>query len=230
MTHSGNQIRQSEIWILGGGKFGLKSARTLRRLHPAADITVVDRDTDICRNLEALSFKTVCLDGVAFLVQSLKASSFPEWIVPVIPVHVAYEWIRTRLSSSHRIESFPVPDPVVNQVPHPMPGPKGEIFMSLADFVCPENCPEPSKICTYTGKPRPFRLFEKLSGISFENYLSVVVQSRQLSPGVGGFRPTALFEALDAVESANRPVLLSTACSCHGVMHALRVVPKLLCS
>jgi hypothetical protein len=95
--------------------------------------------------------------------------------------------------------------------------------MSIADFECPENCPEPAGKCTHTGKPRPYRVYEKLAGIEYGGCRSIVVQSHQLSPGVGGFKPKALFQALEAVAVAERPVLLSTACTCHGVMHAFEV-------
>ena len=86
-----------------------------------------------------------------------------------------------------------------------------------------ENCPEPDGICTYTGKPRPYLLFEKMARLRFEDYRSIVVRSHQLSPGVGGFKPAALLGALDAVKSAAGPILLTTACSCHGVMNACNV-------
>jgi len=97
--------------------------------------------------------------------------------------------------------------------------------MSLADFECPEDCPEPAGTCTHTGKPRIGRLFQMLSDLRYEDYRSVVLQSRQLSPGVGGFRPQSLFDLLGEVEGGDGPVLLSTACSCHGVMHAVQTYP-----
>jgi hypothetical protein len=217
-----NQTRPI-FWIVGGGKFGLISARAMQRKHPAADITVVDEDPDACRELASLPLRTVCMDGVAFLAAGLDRSELPDWIVPVVPIHLAYEWIRVKLASECRVDAFPVPRSVVAQLPNPMRGAGDEMYVSIADFECPENCPEPAGKCSHTGKPRPYQLFEKLAGLRFEGFRSVVVQSHQLSPGVGGFKPAALFGAMEAVVSADGNVLLSTACSCHGVMHAFSV-------
>ena len=85
--------------------------------------------------------------------------------------------------------------------------------MSMADFICPDHCPEPKDICTHTGKPRPFNLYKKLESIKYDHFRSVVVRSRQLSPGVGGYSPGALFHALDVIKSSTTPILLSTALS-----------------
>ena len=54
----------------------------------------------------------------------------------------------------------------------------------------------------------------------------IVIQSRQLAPGVGGYAPSELFEVLSLVRSAETPVLLSTACKCHGVINAFEVGSK----
>lgn len=213
----------SEIWILGGGKFGRISAEAVRRIHPEARIIVVDSDPEACRELARLSFATVYADGVAYILEHLKRGRRPDWIVPVIPVHVACEWAKAEMASGFHISSMPVPDDAKGRVPNPMNGSEEEVYMSLAEFECPENCPEPSTKCTVTGRERPYRLYEMLAGVPCEGFRSVVVRSRQLAPGVGGFRPDALYRALSTLRQASGPVLFSTACSCHGVMNALLV-------
>ena len=71
--------------------------------------------------------------------------------------------------------------------------------------------------------PRPVDLFQLLRSLEYRHFKPVVIRSRQLLPGVGGYRPKALFGALAAVESADGPVMLSTACRCHGVLDAFRL-------
>ncbi len=210
------------IWILGAGRFGLKAAKVLSRKNKRAEITVIEKNSEICRQVEMPDFKTVCMDGIEYLGQNLKSIDYPDWIIPAIPVHVAYEWIRLKIKDKYFLKTTPVPEELIMKLPNVFKGKKDEIYMSIADFICPDNCPEPEELCTHTGKPRPFTLYKKLESIKYDNFSSVVVRSRQLSPGVGGYSPGALFHALDVIKASATPVLLSTACRCHGVMHAFR--------
>jgi len=49
-------------------------------------------------------------------------------------------------------------------------------------------------------------------------FQSLVIQSHQLGPGIGGYRPAMLFELLERVKQAGSALLVSTACRCHGVV------------
>jgi hypothetical protein len=115
-----------------------------------------------------------------------------------------------------------IPEHLVISLPNTIKGDHGELYISNADFICPENCPEPEDICTYTGMPRPHLLHQVLSAIDDKSFYPVVITSSQLQPGIGGYSARTLFEALKKVKHAAGPVLLSTACRCHGVMHAFR--------
>jgi len=208
------------IWILGAGKFGSKAAKVLSRKNKMAELTVIEKNSELCRQIERLGFKTVCMDGIEYLDQNLKDTNCPDWIIPAIPVHVAYEWIRLKIADSYILKTTPVPEELIMSLPNVFKGKRYEIYMSVADFICPDNCPEPEDLCSHTGKPRPFTLYKKLESIKYYNFHSVVVRSRQLSPGIGGYSPGALFHALGVIKDSTIPVLLSTACRCHGVMHA----------
>lgn len=211
------------VWIIGGGHFGLRAAKLLGRKDPQMDITVVEKDKYIYDRIKGMSFKTVCMDGIMYLDNNLKAPPYADWIIPAIPLHVSYEWIKIKLKKEHRLVPLEVPDALKKTLPNPFKGNSGEIYISHADFVCPENCLEPEKICTYTGKPRPKSLYKVLASIQYDDFLSVVIQSRQLSPGLGGYTPKALFEVLSEITASRTPVLLSTACRCHGVMNAFKL-------
>ena len=154
---------------------------------------------------------------------NLKIQEYPDWIIPAIPVHVSYEWIKIKLQKERRLVTIEVPQKLIMTLPNPFKGKDGEIYISNADFICPENCPEPDEICTYTGKPRPKSLYKALESIQYNDFLSVVIQSRQLLPGLGGYTPKALFEALTEIAASRTPVLLSTACRCHGVMNVFKI-------
>jgi hypothetical protein len=98
-------------------------------------------------------------------------------------------------------------------------GESGDLYTSLADFLCPEDCSEPPFYCTVTGKRREKPLYQILAD-SFRSYASRGIQSQQLAPGVGGFSPKTLGDLLEDLKSLHGPILISTACACHGVTSA----------
>jgi hypothetical protein len=210
----------NNLWIIGGGKFGLRAAKSLSEKHALNSLTIVEKDKTVCRQLDRLGFEAVCTDGIQYLERNLTDAQYPDWIVPAIPLHVAYEWIRIKLSKTHTVQKIAAPNDLVRTLPHPIKAGTGQLFISIADFKCPEDCPEPDEICTYTGEPRLMILHEFLRSIQRKDIKTVVIRSHQLAPGVGGYRPAALFEALNQTQASPLPVLLCTACKCHGVMDA----------
>ena len=210
-------------WIIGGGKFGLRAARALSKKQPLTNLTIVEKEKTVCSQLDALGFEAVCMDGIQYLERNLTNASHPDWIVPAIPLHTAYEWIQAKLSKTHNLQKIAVPQDLISELPHPINAEFGQLYISIADFKCPENCPEPDDICTHTGKPRLMVLHEFLKSIQRKDLKTVVLRSHQLAPGVGGYTPRALFAALNEIETAQRPVALSTACSCHGVMNTFKL-------
>jgi hypothetical protein len=211
------------VWIIGGGKFGLRAAKTLSKKDPLANLTIVEREKAVCRQLERLGFEAVCMDGIQYLDRNLARPPYPDWIVPAIPLHTAYEWIKTKLSKTHNVQKNAVPQDLVTELPNPINAETGRLYISIADFKCPENCPEPDEICTHTAKPRLMILHEFLKSIQRKDLKTVVIRSHQLAPGVGGYPPQTLFAALNEIEAAQEPIILSTACSCHGVMDAFQL-------
>ncbi len=95
------------------------------------------------------------------------------------------------------------------------------MYVSHADFYCPEDCAEPRDICTVTQEPRKRNMFELLGEVDLPPFQSLVIRSRQLGPGIGGYRPERLLELLSLVNQAAGPLLVSTACRCHGVITAM---------
>ena len=222
----GNRFRYSNVhhfWIIGGGKFGLKAANKLSRANPSNQITIVDREKTVCRQISKPGYQMVCMDGIQYLDRYLVSAHYPDWIVPAIPLHVAFEWIRAKLSALNKLQRIPVPNELTGELPNPIKGTAGQLYISIADFKCPDDCSEPAEICTCTGKPRLMILHEFLKKIQCQDFKSIVIRSHQLAPGVGGYKPEELFKVLKKIKRTQKPVLLSTACSCHGVMHAFKL-------
>ena len=211
-----------EIWIMGAGRFGRMAAERLTGKIKELHLVLVDLKGEKLRNANAPGRTLVRSDGVAYLAEHLSQNeeAHPDWIIPAVPIHLAAEWLLLdqrgknlqRISISERI------DPLL---PNPLRAENGNIFVSHADFLCPDDCAEPAHICTFTGKPRKQNMFELLAEIRFPSWKSLVIRSHQLGPGVGGYRVKDLFALAQAIEKARGPILLCTACRCHGVITGL---------
>jgi len=209
-----------EIWIIGLGRFGQLAADRLARIHPRHHLILVDPDGERLRQGKAARRTLEQEDGVSFLDQRLNPEKAPDWIVPALPVHLAAQWCLARLGK-HGLRQIGIPAEIDSLVPHPMRDLPGQVFVSHADFICPDDCAEPAVICTVTRKKRKTDMFDLLERIRISGFLSLVVRSYQLAPGVGGYRPRQLFDLLHGLEKCGKKYLVSTACRCHGVVTGL---------
>ena len=209
------------FWILGAGRFGRIARERIHAKWPDAGITVIDKlPIDIASD----SITAIRRDGIEWLGDMLHPGAPVDMIVPAIPIHVALEWIVYKIKKKYTIHPINIPSDGLMRWPHPRQGRPGQLFVSQADFVCPDNCPEPDRICTVTGQPRPMDLHRRLAAVDFENVLPIVLQSHQILPGVGGIRPQDLLDALVRVRrNAQRSLMIATACRCHGVIDFLRL-------
>ena len=213
------------VLIIGAGTFGSRAVHSLHKKDPRARIILVDLDPASLRPWEG-RVNTILTDGIDFLVRRLNNTETRDmsvWIVPAIPVHIAYEWIRLTLDLGLNVLSVPVPAALETFLPNPIRGREGELYVSHAETLCPTDCPVPPDWCTSTGKSRGVDLFKMLKRATLIDHRSVVVRSRQLALGVGGYQVQALFDARTEVGLAKGRVLISTACRCHGVVHALQL-------
>jgi hypothetical protein len=213
------------FWILGAGQFGRIAVERILHAIPSAELTLVDQSS-IPENIRRV--QVVRGEGVRWLFKVLRQDSAVDMIVPAIPVHVVYEWLILRLrAEGYDTVATEIPDSFLRQVPHPVQGVAGQVYLSHADFICPDNCPEPKNQCTVTGKNRPGDLFRLLREIEVGDLLPLVVRSRQILPGVGGIRPGDFFGILaDARKNVDSPLFVATACRCHGVGNAVRLLKK----
>lgn len=216
--------RRKRFWILGAGRFGKIAANRLSRAYPQAVLTVVDTDPE-----EEIGdgIRVVRQDGVRWLWNMLRSQAETDMIVPAIPIHVVYEWMKYAVQDAYAVAPMDIPESWKKQMPHPIRGKIGQIYTSHADFICPDNCPEPKDRCTVTKKPRPKDLFRLLREIHIGDACAIIVRSHQLLPGVGGLYPSDLsFVRETALKNARRPLFLATACRCHGVGNAFRLIKK----
>jgi hypothetical protein len=214
------------VWIIGGGKFGLRAAEVLQSKTGCREILIIEKCPARCREIDSKGFRTLCADGVDFLVSRLESPAQRVWIVASAPVHLTYEWVRARISTRLRINPLPMPAGVARQLPNTFPGNEGQLYASNADFICPPDCSESGRMCAFTGQRRPRSMHAFIRQIHAAGVKILVIRSFQLAPGVGALRPRDLFETLRQIESAPMPVVLATACKCHAVLNSFKIISK----
>jgi hypothetical protein len=210
------------IWVIGAGKFGKRAVELLHSATSSTTFVLVDQQpvTNLPPDIDF-----VCSDGVEWLVQQSVSDSDTALtkIIPVIPVHLTAEWLKRKLAADGGVvSSVRIPESLLDQLPHPMRLRSDKVVISYADFICPDNCLEPDEICTHTQELRPQPLYEVLEKMDIENFIPIIVRSKQFAPGVGGFYLKDLCDLLTRARSLpDVPLLIGTACKCHGVIDSV---------
>jgi len=212
-------------FIIGCGHFGGRAAEQLLKRDPHSKIIAIDKNAGAAKKLSHLPIETIVDDGLSYLERFLSEGRRADYIIPAVPFHLAYEFI---LLGSRPRGAKRVKIPPLSGLPNPEIGKTGDLYTSFADFLCPEDCPEPAQYCTITKQKRPRSLYHVLEDLEgpFE---SRVIHSRQLAPGVGGYSPAALLDLSKNIKKRMEPhrtILISTSCRCHGVTSALSFSPN----
>ncbi len=206
--------------IIGCGRFGSRAANKLFQKDPHSRIIVVDTNKRAFQKIARLPIETAISDGIFYLSQFLSEGRKADYIIPAAPLHLAFEFI---LAQFKPLGAKRKKIPPLSRLPNPMMGKTGDLYTSLSDFLCSDDCPEPARYCMATGKRRPTPLYKILNDLK-GNFESKVVRSLQLGPGVGGFRPKALLNLPEEIKKkiySGQTILISTASRCHGVTSAL---------
>ena len=208
--------------ILGAGKFGRLALNRLTRQDAAASFVVVDRDPAALEmRLEGVpGWTRVQSEAAAFLAQHLRDDDRWDWIIPMAPVHVAFQWLMAGPLAGSAWQPAAAPEAFARLIPGARRGPHGELYLSRARHLCPDDCAEP-EVCPVTGESRDFPLHQELASLHLAGYEIRVIASRQLAPGVGGYSPRQMLDLARDMDALRGNVLIATACRCHGVIHGL---------
>lgn len=209
--------------ILGAGKFGRLALARLSALDARAAFWVVDRRSQAlaaARRLTSAPAQWVEAEAGAFLAERWKNAGAWDWLIPAIPEHVVFSWLRQGPLAGRGWVALEAPAKLGTLTPVAVRGREGELYLSRARHLCPDDCAEP-QVCPVTGEPRETPLYEELAALAIPGYRTAVVPSLQLAPGVGGFSPERLAVLAQDLAGRRGKVLVATACRCHGVVHAL---------
>ena len=206
--------------IIGCGHFGSRAAKQLLRKKSHPKILAVDKNREAVKKLSHLPVEIFVDDGLSYLNQFLSEGQTVNYLIPSVPFHLAFEFILLRLKP---FGARKAKVPSLSSLPNPEIGKAGDLYTSLSDFLCPEDCPEPSRYCTVTKKRRQEPLYKILRDLKgpFE---SQVIISQPLAIGVGGFQSKELLALLEDVKKQKNShdlFLISTASRCHAVTSAL---------
>jgi hypothetical protein len=216
-------MNPSSYLIIGCGHFGCRAAGQLLKKKSHPKIIAVDKNREAVNKLSHLPVETIVDDGLSYLNQFFSERQAVNYIIPSVPFHLAFEFILLRLKpfGAKRVKV-----PSLSGLPNPVKGKMGDLYTSLADFRCPEDCPGPARYCTVTRKKREKPLYNILRELKGPFETRVII-SQQLSSGVGGFRFNALLALSGEIEkqkNSRRIILISTASRCHGVTSALSFI------
>ena len=209
--------------ILGAGKFGRLALQRLAVQDEAATFLVVDRIPSALAAARALKIPGVeweAAEAIAFLAAHLREDAPWDWLVPMVPQHVAWAWLLAGPLRGWQVVA--APETLAAVAPVSFRGPEGQMYLSRAAHLCPDDCSEPDSICPVTGESRETPLFAELAALTPPGLVVKVIPSRQLAPGVGGYPPGALLALARDLAGLSGRILVATACRCHGVVHGLR--------
>jgi hypothetical protein len=135
--------------IIGCGHFGSRAAKILLQKDPHSKIIIVDQSKKALQKVSRFPIETIISDGIFYLSQFLSEGRKPNYIIPAVPLHLAFEFILFQLKpfGGKRREV-----PTLSGLPNPMLGKTGDLYTSPANFLCSEDCSEPAQYCTITKK------------------------------------------------------------------------------
>lgn len=219
-TMSSKEQAGEIVWILGGGQFGARAVSQLQQRSASAAIVVIDPTPG---NTLPAEIELITEDGIHWLTKHFTQTARVDKIIPALPLHMLAEWlVRALAATNNYVEMVDLQIGMFPGELHPMRLSPSQIALSYADFLCPEDCPEPKNLCTHTGLPRQAPMYSLLESLTYENLTPLVLRSRQFAPGVGGFYPDDLWQFLERVKQhSGTPLLIGTACKCHGIVDGI---------
>jgi len=234
------------VFVMGGGKFGIRALRYLKA--KGAKVLVADVNSNCIASSEvdvqAAGFSVLdsLADGqAAFLVGDavdlllgLMETKVPDLVVTAIPSNavakVVEGWIAKRgiKLEVHRKGIPKVLENIPKSLVSVVDEYSGVIVVSYmpSHMRCRENCMPPKDVCASTGRPKLASMDKLLEFAVYNNVdASAILMSRQLTGGLGAIDGKELHSLLKRLENLNKPYTLAigTACDCHGILNLAKV-------
>jgi len=187
-------------------------------------VTIIDHDLKKLNQINEPSVIKIHAEVIDYLTRQQPSLQPDDVIIPAVPFHLAFDWLMAMIQQDYKIHRLDIPLEILSKLPHPGQSSRQEITCSYADFICPEDCPEPEQICTITGELRGTPLFELITGIKPDGFQIGMIRSRQIGPGIGGYAFGELLALKERIAQGRLGKwLMGTACRCHGILSAFEV-------
>ncbi|MHA1488490.1 MAG: hypothetical protein ACTSRI_02410 [Promethearchaeota archaeon] len=250
--------------IAGGGKFG-KNAVNFAKKNDYKTILIdnnpkcfaskhMNNKFESLKDLN-LKIEEIKPGEIYFLIQDISIAyelitKFnPEYVIPVVPIHLIAMIIKTFLLANS-INLNPNVNLTRNFIKKANKDlllsynvEEGVAYLSYAkyDEICPENCPGPPNYCPNFKRVKPITITEYFK--KFYNVSSVIKigidkpckiininESYQLMPGLGGLRGKDIKNILGKLKNnlnlflnQKCSFITATACNCHGVINFYKI-------
>ena len=145
----------TQVFIVGFGKFGKKALTQVVRRWEKARVCIIDSRPEALTALGPGSLPGIRIlaDGPQFLSDYQEWIKDEDWVIPALPVHLAWKWLDLNLETRRRPKAVLPPRSLGFGLPYSRTDRKG-LYLSYADFICPENCPAPIRSCFITKKKK----------------------------------------------------------------------------
>ncbi|WP_067046559.1 hypothetical protein [Methanofollis ethanolicus] len=205
--------------VIGGGVYGVACARYL--LDRGLQCAVVDPDPT-CLAAESLrSCECVLVLGGIAVALGVILAERPAYVFPTAPLHVAAALVQAH---SLRVPDIDGTDHLSCRIPLGILVSAGEGSLVVSynpSGRCLSACAAP-QVCPATGITRPVPLFALLRQAFPAAW---ILESLQLAPGIGALSGPDVIAVLEASEMGD-PMIVGTACRCHGIVTALAAEKK----
>ena len=251
----------SSLIVAGGGKFG-KKALEFGKKNRYKTILIDNDPNCICASSADYKFdklnnfysriNEIKPGEIFFLIYDISIISDllikinPEYIIPVIPIHLLAYIISNFLKKKVNFELLSDSDSTLDFVNNANSelilshnSEKGIVYLSYAkvDEICPDNCLGPENFCPNFKRNKPITITEyfkthfKLNNnfrIVKNGLLRIIIilESYQLTSGLGGLKCNDLLfvlkrldNELDKLTALRFSLIIGTTCNCHGVIN-----------
>ncbi len=257
----------SILIIAGGGKFG-KKALDYGRKNEYKTILIDNDPNCFCAHYVTQKFdninnfyskmENVEAGEVIFLIYDISIiyeliiKFKPEYIIPVIPIHLSALILEEFLLENTHVNLTSDKDSIKSFVANVSEEllltynvEKGIAYLSYAkiDEICPDNCIGPEDFCPNFNREKPITITKYLKNfykvddiIRIQNddkneilKVIIIIESKQLMPGLGGIEGNDISHVFKTLENnfdlfLNKSyyVIIATTCNCHGVINFYR--------
>jgi len=244
--------------IVGGGKFG-KKALDYAKKHKYTMI-LIDIDPDCycakytdkrLENINKISIQELSSGQSYFLnhdveiIYKLLPMLNPEYIIPVVPIHLMATLVISLISEnkiklspnkgcSEHLNSKGNQELILSHDTE-----QGVVYLSHAkiDEICPDNCAGPLNYCpnfkrdkniTITQYLKDFYDSNEIYSFKKNNNINmiIIIESEQLEAGLGGLKGKDVNIILDEIKNnldflfdQKCNIIIATTCNCHGVVN-----------